>query len=378
MHAKGGKVENPMSSKRTKRHDQKLLDAWQVQRQRADSWEIKPFPDLEWAEIRAFLNKTASTIAAIVATPGHIELELIELFGSYLRNETSGQLPATPNQTPSQAWTELRQSGLKGTFVDAVNRLHAYASIGTLLDHDLPKDPDRFSLRMNEDLQLLAKVLSLLPKASPGETSSSSTLTLQMIHDIAQARLSVDEGVLAAPAFGLAWLGGVSPKTIQNSLSRKQLQAGGHGAVDARSARAWLASRSDWPASCWREAIEVIAAGLAAPFREFEDAGVPDDSAQTDDGEADWVFVPRAGDGSLFIPELMRDRGWTVGPRGGERTFGDYWRALDTLARAARPCWRRPNPVGAFNVVIGKDWVRLTRPELELQLKSALAGERRK
>jgi hypothetical protein len=367
-----------MSLKRTKRHDQKLLDAWRVQRQRVDSWEIKPFPDLEWSEVHAFLRKTASTIAAIVATPGHIELELIEIFGSYLKNEASGQLPATPNQTPGQAWTELRQSGLKGPFVGAVNRLHAYASMGTLLDHDLPKDPDRFLIRMNEDLQLLAKVLGLLPKASPTETSDSSTLTLQMLHDIAQARLSIDEGVLAAPAAGLAWLGRVSPKTIQNSLSRKQLQAGGHGAVDARSARAWLASRSEWPASCWREAIEVIAAGLAAPFREFEDTAEPAVGDEPEDGEADWVFVPRAGDGSLFIPGLMRDRGWTVGPRGNERTFGDYWRALDMLARASRPCWRRPNDVGAFNVVIGKDWLRLSRSELELQLKSALAGERRK
>ncbi len=275
---------------------------------------------------------------------------------------------------PEQAWAELRQHLLKGPFIEAVTRLHAYASIGTLPDDDLPAKPEQFVPRIAGDLDLLAELLDRLPRASADKTASWS---LQTLHDVARARLSFDEGLQAAPVSGLAWLGGVSVKTVQNMLSKGALQSGGPGAADARSSRAWLGVRDTWQRSCWREAIEVISSGLAAPFREFETKDVSVEVVRSEQEKTEWVFVPRAADGSLFTPDLVRQRGWTVGPRGDERSFGDYWRALQMLQDVERPCWRRPNEFGAYNTVVGRDWVRISRLELELQLKSAVSGETR-
>jgi hypothetical protein len=357
-----------MSPKRARLVDRKLQDAWTVQRARVDSWEVRPVPDLEWTEVRGFVRNAAATLDAVIGRPARVEQELIELLQSSLAPSAASR-PEGPPETPEQAWAELRQHSLKGPFIDAVSRLHAYASIGTLLDDDLPASPEQFVARVAGDLKLLATLLDRLPRAA---VEGSATWNLQMLHDVAQARLSFDEGLLTAPVSGLAWLGGVNVKTVQNMLSKGALQAGGPGAADARSARAWLGARDTWQRSCWREAIEVISSGLAAPFRELETKEVSVDIVESEQGKTEWVYVPKAADGSLFTPELVRQRGWTIGPRGDERSFGDYWRALQVLQQVERPCWRRPNRFGSYNTVVGKDWVRISRSELELQLKSAM------
>ena len=50
---------------------------------------------------------------------------------------------------------------------------------------------------------------------------------------------------------------------------------------------------------------------------------------------------------------------------------------LQVLQEVARPCWRRPNRFGSYNTAVGKDWVRISRSELELELKGAMNGEGR-
>jgi hypothetical protein len=116
---------------------------------------------------------------------------------------------------------------------------------------------------------------------------------------------------------------------------------------------------------------------MAAPFQDAVGQGDVSEPAGAEEERTDWVFVPRAADGTLFVPELVRAHGWTVGVRGRERSFGDYWRALAFLQDSARPSWRRPNELGAYNIVAGKDWVRTSRAELDLQLKMAEAGRSR-
>jgi hypothetical protein len=58
--------------------------------------------------------------------------------------------------------------------------------------------------------------------------------------------------------------------------------------------------------------------------------------------------VPFAKDESFFHPRKCQRAGkYTVGPKGAERKFDDYYKALDHLARM-RPTayWRRPNNAG--------------------------------
>lgn len=361
------KSDDPMSSHYALEHDQRLKDAWASQRSRVDAWEDRPFPPLEWAELEAFLYGTAATLAVVVGPVANLERELAELIGTYLTGDRAGRIDIPPTTPPGRAWSAVPLASLSGPFVDSMRRLHAYGSIGTLPDDDLPGAIEQFVRRIESDLDSLASLLKNLPKAA----ATPGRLNLQMVHDIASARLAVDEGTRQAPAAGLAWLGRVSVKTVQNLLSRGQL-TGGSGSADPHSARGWLADRKDWSRSCWREAIEAINSGLVAPFQEFDAEQVADTSADGEDAIVEWTFVPRAADGSLFLPDLMRLRGWTIGARGAERSFGDYWRALDHLQQTDRPHWRRPNEAGAYNIVVGRDWVRIARAEIELQLRAVL------
>ncbi|MGY4330221.1 hypothetical protein ACVWWG_004638 [Bradyrhizobium sp. LB7.2] len=356
-----------MSSQGATEGHQRLKDAWTHQRTRVDAWEVGPFPPLEWVEFEAFLYATATTLSAVVGVAPNLERELAELVGAYLARDRVAQSETPATSPAGRAWSAIPLPTLSGAFVDALRRLHAYGSIGTLPDDDLPRTADQFVRRIEGDIEALDALLGKLPKVSSG----SGRLNLQMVRDIALARLAVDEGTRQAPAAGLAWLGGVSVKTVQNLLSRGHL-GGGAGAADPHSARGWLADRKDWSRSCWREAIEAIGSGLVAPFQEFDGQSASTGPSEDGGDVVDWVFVPRAADGTLFVPDLMRQRGWTIGPRGDERSFGDYWRALDHLQTTGRPHWRRPNEAGAYNIVVGKDWVRIARVELELQLKAAL------
>jgi len=365
-----------MSPKAGKRWNHRLEQGWRLQRTRVDAWEVGPYPELEWSEVREFVRGTASASAGLVGTPNHMEQELIYLLGSYLTRE--GLTPESPStETPDEAWAAFHRSDLKGPFLDMLDRLHAYAVMGTWVDGDLPDQPKFFLDRVDAEIGALETVLEKMPRANPATLARPSSLTLRALCDIARARLAVDEGRQDAPPAGLAWLGKVSTKTILNMLSKRQLKSATSGTVEASSARTWLAQR-DWPRSCWREAIEVISTGLAAPFQEIVDHGEqPPESTDTQEEPNEWVFVPRAADGTLFTPNLKRTHGWTVGPRGNERPFGDYWRALTFLVQSARPCWRRPNELGAYNLVVGKDWVRVSRAELDLQLKAAESREGR-
>jgi hypothetical protein len=370
-----GKREIPMSSKAAKRWDSRLQQGWQRQRNRVDAWETAPYPELQWSEVRELIRATASAFAGLIGTPNQVELDLIHLLGSYLTRD--GSTPEPPStETPDEAWANFHRSDLKGPFRDMLGRLHAYAVMGTWVDDDLPDQAKFFIDRIDDEIKSLESVLEKMPRAHTEVLARSSSLSLRSLCDIARARLAVDEGRLDAPAAGLAWLGRASPKTILNMLSKRQLRSGASGTVEASSARSWLGQR-DWPRSCWREAIEVISSGLAAPFQEIDDRERLPESANTPNEPDDWVFVPRATDGSLFTPNLKRTHGWTVGPRGNERPFGDFWRALAFLVHSARPCWRRPNDLGAHNLVVGKDWVRLSRAELDLQLKAAESREGR-
>lgn len=68
-------------------------------------------------------------------------------------------------------------------------------------------------------------------------------------------------------------------------------------------------------------------------------------------------MVPVARDGSMFTRCLSRGGVYTVGPKGGERRFGSFDKALEFLQQAPRAHWRRPNSEGNWGIVAGVSWI---------------------
>lgn len=77
------------------------------------------------------------------------------------------------------------------------------------------------------------------------------------------------------------------------------------------------------------------------------------------------VEVPVAADGSAFLPSCGTSRSYTVGRKGSEVHFRDYFEALAALRQMQRPHWRRANGRGRRGIVVGVDWRRLPRTEIE-------------
>ncbi len=89
----------------------------------------------------------------------------------------------------------------------------------------------------------------------------------------------------------------------------------------------------------------------------------------------DVVFVPVAKDGSWFHPSQCRNsRGYTIGPKGSETPVSDYFEALDALAKAPTPHWRRPNSAGNWGIVAGVSWQRKELSEIKKYLEEGVGA----
>ena len=82
----------------------------------------------------------------------------------------------------------------------------------------------------------------------------------------------------------------------------------------------------------------------------------------------DLVFVPVARDGSWFGPECRVAGRFTVGAKGEEEKYTDYFAALDALVRMPTPRWRRRNANGTPGIVSGVRFDRMRRTDLERAL----------
>lgn len=145
----------------------------------------------------------------------------------------------------------------------------------------------------------------------------------------------------------LAIFGGVTEGRIRNILSSGD---GGLEKVDQRvtaaSAASWLKGRKEFFASIWQQPDEVVP---EAPSPDFSD---------------EVVFVPVAADGSHFHPGLARGGKFMIGTKGEEVHFPSFDEALSALQKMATPRWRRPNEVGNWGIVSGRDWKRIERNQL--------------
>lgn len=96
-------------------------------------------------------------------------------------------------------------------------------------------------------------------------------------------------------------------------------------------------------------------------------SGNADDPERADEEEA--VLVPVAADGTWFHPTYRRAKGYQLGRKGREQYVGDYWAALDILARhPGSAYWRRPNSIGNFGIVRAVRWEPVARALLEREL----------
>lgn len=142
----------------------------------------------------------------------------------------------------------------------------------------------------------------------------------------------------------LATFGGLAERSIRNMMAGAgRVFSQKYGRIPAHEALAWLDTRESFWNSIWREQPE------------------QDHLRDSESPIASPVFVPVARDGSVFHPGIHRNDRFTVGPKGDERQFTDFYQALEELQKMPVPYWRRPNEKNAYGIVRGVRWMRLDR-----------------
>ena len=203
----------------------------------------------------------------------------------------------------------------------------------------------------------------LAPRTENGATKLSATLATR---DLARARIAYD---LRQPLTvqQLALLSGVTTKRIQNAIYAKTDEApvvDKNGLISPDSCDGWLFSR-DYLPSIWKQ--------VAALYPLTSDWGEKDEyeAEEPDRFIEDYLFVPVANDGTMFVPSLRRagkggDGGFTIGAKASEEVISDYDTALEKLGKMEAPRWRRPNAEsGKWGIVTGQTWKRVRRSELQ-------------
>lgn len=74
--------------------------------------------------------------------------------------------------------------------------------------------------------------------------------------------------------------------------------------------------------------------------------------------------VPIARDGSIFSKECRRAGTYTVGEKGDEQRFDNFYEALTYLQAMPTAKWRRPNANGNWGIVSAVDWVASEKYEV--------------
>ena len=85
--------------------------------------------------------------------------------------------------------------------------------------------------------------------------------------------------------------------------------------------------------------------------------------------QIEMVFVPVARDGSWFGPDCRSGGRFTIGAKGSEKKYTDYFAALESLQRMTpTPYWRRPNGNEVPGIVAGVRFDRKARVDIERAL----------
>jgi hypothetical protein len=288
-----------------------------------------------------------------------------------------------PDNDWRATWAEIdgwESSSLSHLLLDELHDLNAFANFGiipvwssagsealqspnaqAMLDRieatqDVPGWVESVCLKID-------KLERLAPRDVGGSVDLEETL---LTRNLARARIKFD---LRQPltVHELALLSGVSVKRIQNAVYAKTDEApvvDRNGLISPEACETWLEAR-DYRASLWKQVVDLYPLGPrwgeAVEFEAREPTRIIED----------FVFVPVANDGTMFIPSLRRrgkgqDGGYTIGAKGDERVVPTYEDALGQLSKMEAPRWRRPNSEsGKWGIVTGQTWKRVRRAELD-------------
>lgn len=167
---------------------------------------------------------------------------------------------------------------------------------------------------------------------------------------LACARLKVDQGERLTMA-DIALLLGVKEPTVVTNAHRKNfasVEDGNRRYAEPAEALPWMIKQGYVP-------TRVPAAEVATP------------SASMSSGD-DLLFVPVARDGTWFSPGCRSGGRYTIGAKGEEVKFTNYFDALEALVKMPTPRWRRANADGNRGIVLGIRFDRIRRAELERAL----------
>ncbi len=171
---------------------------------------------------------------------------------------------------------------------------------------------------------------------------------------LARARLKVDQGERLTMA-DIALLLDVKEPTVVTNAHRKNftsVEDGNRRYAEPADALPWMIKQGYLQTR--------LARGEAAP-------AAAETAANAKAGD-DFLFVPVARDGTWFSPECRSGGRYTVGAKGEELKFTDYFEALAALVKMPTPRWRRPNANGKPEIVASVRFDRIRRTELERAL----------
>ena len=171
---------------------------------------------------------------------------------------------------------------------------------------------------------------------------------------LARARLKVDQGERLTMA-DIALLLGVKEPTVVTNAHRKNftsVEDGNRRYAEPADALPWMIKQGYGPTR--------LPTAEAAPTATA--------TAQDAAAGSELLFVPVARDGTWFSPDCRSAGRYTIGAKGEEVKFTDYFEALDALVKMPTPRWRRANPVGNRGIVSGVRFDRIRRAELERAL----------
>jgi hypothetical protein len=166
---------------------------------------------------------------------------------------------------------------------------------------------------------------------------------------------------------GIQILSGLTLSAIRSAISLGQLNPDDNGSIASEEAKAWLGRRREFCPSRWTNLED--AGGVYSGSK----AGEPDEHGM--------IYVPQDRDGVPFTPEHVvraaRSRpglSITVGAKGEEEQYRDFYEALAALARMDVARWRRPNEFGNWGTVRARGaWVAVSKAEVDRQLAAKTA-----
>lgn len=182
----------------------------------------------------------------------------------------------------------------------------------------------------------------------------------------ARARYALDFGGRIAVE-DLALLSQLPITAVRNAISIGQLHPDEAGTIAWEEGGSWLPRRREFCESRWRN--------LADNQWPFDPAHV---AAEDERG---MIWVPQAADGTAFTPDrVVRPArstdgiSITIGAKGEERQYSDFYDALTTLAAMSVARWRRRNSEGHWSIVRARGaWVAVSKVEIDRQLAEKLA-----